>query len=136
MRRRIVLGGLAALALGACADDEAPAPPAPPPAPAEPARVAVARVATLELGRTRTGFVLVAFGEAEGLGWRLPQLRPISPTPDAEGLIVFELVAIPPATPGPGVQRIRADTPLASEALRGAQGVRVVARQGSVSARL
>ncbi len=127
---RGLLIAAAALALAGCARDEPP--PAPPeavaPSVAEP--VVVARVTTIEIGRTRTGLVLAALGEADGTGWRAPALRPARDGLSPDGFLEYELVAVPPAEPGPGVQRLRADAPLLPQALTGAAGLRVIARQG------
>ena len=126
---RALLIAAAALALAACADEPPPPAAVAPPPPAD-ERVPVARVTGLEVGRTRTGFVLAALGEAEGTGWRAASLRPAREGLAPDGYLEFEFVAIPPATPGPGAQRLRADAPLPPEALTGAAGLRVIARDG------
>jgi hypothetical protein len=126
---RGVLMAAAAVALAACARDEPPPAPQSVAPPVE-APVLIARVGTLEVGRTRTGFMLAALGEADGVGWRAPRLRPAREGLSPDGFLEFEFVAIPPAEPGPGVQRLRADAPLPPQAITGAAGLRVIARQG------
>ncbi len=142
-------GGVAVARAGACADE----PPAPPPTLQDEilSSVVVDDVASAEIGRTHRGFILSAIGSAQGDGWRGARLRPRLGAPDAEGFLDFDLIAVPPAQPGPDAepeaveraaraagltQRLRADTPLAPEQLFGAKAVRVFARQGSAAVTL
>lgn len=95
----------------------------------------VATVDRLEIGRTADGFMLTALGATDGLGWTAAQLRPAEPPPGREGWAVFDLVALPPASPeGPPGARgaVRADTPLDPALVGQVEGVFVRALDGAV----
>ena len=102
-------------------------------------KVPVTAVRSVELGRTRDGFLITAIGTAPGLGYSLPALRVRrGGRPDAEGYVEFDFVATEPA-PGvalpPGTSQaraMRADLAVKLRDLRGASGIRVIARSGGV----
>jgi len=125
----------AALLLAACGSSAPPPMIDPVMAPAE-ARVAqgltmIDDVSGAQLGRTRDGFLLSAQGSAAGASWRTPRLRPRLGVAGPDGFIEFDFMAAPPAaaedTPG-ATQRLRADTVLAPEQVRGSVGARVHGR--------
>lgn len=102
-------------------------------------KVPVTAVRSVELGRTRDGFLITAFGTAPGLGFALPALRVRrSGEPGADGYIEYDFVASEPA-PGfslPGgttqTRALRADLAVTISQLRGASGIRVLALAGGV----
>lgn len=98
-------------------------------------RVAVARVERVELGRTATGVALAAFGAAPGRGWSVPVLSPRGRGPDAEGMLAFDLRAIPPQDAGAGEDALRADLVLHRQVLTGVRGFRVHGAQNSAEFR-
>lgn len=99
--------------------------------------VPIEAVRSIEIGRTRDGFLITAFGTAPGLGYSLPRLRARrggGPGPD--GYIEYDFVASEPP-PGfglpPGTARtrtIRADLPVKAPELLGSAGIRVLALRG------
>lgn len=100
------------------------------------AQVPVETVSALEVGRTRDGFLITAFGAAPVPGYSLPQLRPRrGGAPDVEGYVEYDFLATEPAgfeLPA-GTTRtraLRADLPVAAAALRGVRGIRVLGRLG------
>lgn len=102
-------------------------------------KVPIQAVREIEIGRTRDGFIITAFGTAPGLGFSLPQLRPRrSGAPGADGFVEYDFVATEPADglnlpPGTSSARaLRADRPVALSELRGATGIRVFAINGGV----
>ncbi|MEM8755088.1 MAG: hypothetical protein AAGF90_19150 [Pseudomonadota bacterium] len=131
-------------ALAACSwlgegdeNDEPPAPAAE--APAGPPKVPVQRIRTLELGRLPNGFMLTAFGVAPGLGYYSPELRPrFGGRPGPDGFLEYDFLVREPDEPGQGenapvaARAVRGDTPLVSDALRTAVGVRVWSERDSV----
>ena len=61
-------------------------------------KVPITAVRSVELGRTRDGFLITAFGTAPGLGYALPALRARrSGEPGADGYIEYDFVASEPA---------------------------------------
>ncbi len=99
----------------------------------------VVAVRRLEIGRTRKGVVLAAFGTAPGLGYTRPRLvarRDGDPGPD--GYLDYDfLIDPPPATleMPQGTTRaraVRADVEIALDRARSARGVRVHAEVGGV----
>lgn len=101
--------------------------------------VPIQAVRSVEMGRTRDGFIITAFGTAPGLGYALPTLRPRrGGLPGADGYIEFDFVAVePPAglnLPQGTTQAraLRADLPVRLSALQGAAGLRVLALRGGV----
>lgn len=132
----------AALLLAACGASEPPPMIEPVMAPGE-ARAALGLamiddVSGAQLGRTRDGFLLSAQGSTAGASWRTPRLRPRLGVAGPDGFIEFDFMAAPPAaaedTPG-ATQRLRADTVLAPEQLRGAVGARVHGRRSLAEVR-
>jgi hypothetical protein len=99
--------------------------------------VPVETVRSVEIGRTRSGFLITAYGTAPGLGYSLPRLRPRREgAPGADGYVEYDFVASEPP-PGfdlpPGTARtrmLRADLPVGAADLRGAGGIRVLALRG------
>jgi hypothetical protein len=104
---------------------------------AESTPVPVEAVRTVEIGRTRDGFLITAYGTAPGLGYSLPRLRARrGGAPGPDGYIEYDFVASEPP-PGfdlpPGTARtrtIRADLPVKAPELLGAAGIRVLALRG------
>jgi hypothetical protein len=99
--------------------------------------VPVQAVQNVEIGRTRDGFLITAFGTAPGLGYSLPRLRPRRDgAPGIDGYVEYDFVASePPAgfdlPPGTARTRtLRADLPVKATQLRGAAGIRVLALRG------
>ncbi|MEM9061564.1 MAG: hypothetical protein AAGD13_13975 [Pseudomonadota bacterium] len=102
-------------------------------------KVPISSVKSVELGRTRDGFLVTAFGTAPSLGYSLPVLRPRrNGEPGIDGYIEYDFVATEPA---PGFQRppgttqtraLRADLAVRLAELRGANGLRVLALNGGV----
>ena len=141
MRIRPVLPLLAVLSLVACGDGdaspegegeageaaaEAPAP-----------QVPIQTVRSIEIGRTRDGFLITAHGTAPGLGYSRPTLRPRRDgAPGIDGYIEYDFVATePPAgfdlPPGTAQAReLSAYLLINVNALRGAAGIRVLALRG------
>ncbi|MEM9141142.1 MAG: hypothetical protein AAGB15_15045, partial [Pseudomonadota bacterium] len=102
-------------------------------------KVPVAAVQSVEVGQTRDGFLISAFGTAPGLGYSLPALRVRrSGEPSTDGFLEYDFVASAPSANlqlPPGTTRtrsIRADLAVKRNALRGVQGIRVFAVQGGV----
>lgn len=86
----------------------------------------------VEIGRTRTGYVITAFGTAPGTGWGGATLRARRDgRPGTDGFLDFDFVAVPP-DPEFGLPQgtisaraIRADAQVTERQLRGVQGFRV-----------
>lgn len=99
--------------------------------------VPVEAVRNVEIGRTRDGFLITAYGAAPGLGYSLPRLRPRrGGAPGIDGYVEYDFVAAEPpagfALPA-GTARtrmLRADLPVRAAELRGAAGIRVLALRG------
>lgn len=129
--RAAMVAGL--LALGGCSWFEDDDPVTEEPAGPVRAQVPVQAVRTVEIGRTRDGLMVTAFGTAPGLGYALPTLRPRrGGQPGDDGYIELDFVATEPP-PGrelpPGTTQsraVRADLPLRIANLRGARGIRVL----------
>lgn len=138
-RNGLVLPLVAALALGACesnahlggdsAAEEAAA--------AVGVQVPVEAVQSVEIGRTRDGFLVTAYGSAAGLGYARPTLRPRrGGAPGVDGYLEYDFVATEPAAgldlpPGSAqARRLRADLPVQAASLRGARGIRVLGLTG------
>lgn len=100
-------------------------------------KVPVTSVRLVEVGQTRDGFLISAFGTAPGLGYALPALRARrSGEPSIDGFIEFDFVASPPSADlqlPPGTTRtrsVRADVAVRNRDVRGVLGIRVFALQG------
>ncbi|MEM7507493.1 MAG: hypothetical protein AAF415_12185 [Pseudomonadota bacterium] len=101
--------------------------------------VPVQAVREIEIGRTRDGFVITAFGTAEALGYSLPRLRARRDgRRGPDGYLDYDFVATPPA---PGLERprgsieardLRADILLTQKDLRGVLGIRVHSLAGGL----
>lgn len=101
--------------------------------------IPVQAVRDLEIGRSRDGFIVTAFGTAPALGYARPRLRPRRDgNPGQDGFIDYDFVADPPK---PGLERaqgslqarqLRADVLLPQRRLRGAAGIRVHSLSGGV----
>ncbi|MEM9100296.1 MAG: hypothetical protein AAGC79_17425 [Pseudomonadota bacterium] len=101
--------------------------------------VPIQAVREIEIGRTRDGFVVTAFGTAPALGFANPELRiRRQGQPGVDGFLDFDFIASPPR---PGLERgqgtiaareLRADAILKTEALSGVAGIRIHALSGGV----
>ena len=106
---------------------------------ATPALVPVQAVRSIEVGRTRDGIVVSAFGTAPGLGFGAPQLiARRDGKPNRDGFLEFDFVAQPP---DPGfdlpagtleARAIRADLPIRGKSLNNVRGLRVFAANNGV----
>jgi len=131
--RRALMAGALALLVAGCSggEDEAVDAEATPETP-EDRRVPVETVERLELGQTRTGIALAAFGIAPGIGYGRPTLvARRRGAPGGDGLIDFDFLVSPPdpSLELPTGQRrartIRGDLLLTGRDLVGARGLRV-----------
>ena len=102
-------------------------------------KVPVTAVRSVELGRTRDGFLITAQGTAPGLGYSLPALRARrGGRPGTDGYVEFDFVASEPAANANlprGTSQARAMTAVLAvkvRDLRGAAGIRVLALTGGV----
>jgi len=102
-------------------------------------KVPIHSVRAVEMGRTRDGFLLTAFGTAPGLGYALPALQARRDgAPGVDGFLEFDFVATEPAPEfqmPQGTARtraLRADLALSERELRGARGIRVLTLTGGV----
>lgn len=103
------------------------------------AKVPITAVRSVELGRTRDGFLITAQGTAPGLGYSLPILRARrGGRPGADGYVEFDFVASEPAAGSNlprGTSQARAMTAVQAvrvNDLRGAAGIRVLALTGGI----
>ena len=128
------------LSLGACSwfsseEDDAAAPIL-----AQRVPVPVASIQNIEIGRTRNGFAISAFGTAKGLGYTEPSLRARRDgAPAADGFLDYDFVALPPGpdagyapTASAEARAIRADLLLGADQLRGASGIRIHGAAGGM----
>ena len=102
-------------------------------------KVPVQAVRSVEMGRTRDGFLITAYGTAPGLGYSAPALRARRDgAPGADGYIEYDFVAVEPPEgrvypPGSTqIRSLRADLPVKLEQLQGALGLRVLSLGGGV----
>ncbi len=109
----VPLGGCSSMA--GYGDEKKPAPAAPAPE----VQVPVQSVRSIEIGRTRDGFLITAYGVAQGLGYAQPELRPRRDgAPGIDGYIEYDFVASePPAGFGlpegtAQARALRADLPV------------------------
>lgn len=141
MRRMFGVAVVLAVALGGCSlfgdDEEAPAPEVV--TPAVPVEESVQAVRRLELGTSRKGVVLAAFGTAPGLGYSKPRLvARRNGEPASDGLLDFDFVldappaelALPQGTAR--AREVRADAEIPLDQARRARGVRVHAVVGGM----
>ena len=138
----LALGGCSSLDVFGIWSDDAETGAADTPQGFEAAAVPVQAVRSLEIGRTRSGYMITAFGTAKGLGYGKPHLRPRRDGAlGVEGFIDFDFVAFPPDPAfdlGVGTieaRALRADLPVDADALRGARGIRVHGAAGGVQFR-
>ena len=103
------------------------------------AKVPITAVRSVELGRTRDGFLITAQGTAPGLGYSLPVLRARrGGRPGTDGYVEFDFVASEPAAGSNlprGTSQARAMTAVQAvrvNDLRGAAGIRVLALTGGI----
>jgi hypothetical protein len=140
-RMRPVLPVLAVLLLGACGgglwgdDGEAEEAERLAATEAEAAQVPIQLVRTVEIGRTRDGFLITAYGTASSPGFSRPQLQARRDgAPGIDGYVEYDFVATQPPPgvdlPGGRSQLLRADLPVRASALRGAAGIRVLGLTG------
>lgn len=106
---------------------------------AAPTYLPVESVNNIEIGRTRNGIAVTAYGIAPGLGFGGAELRPRRDgRPGADGLLDFDFVARAPDARfnlGEGdltARAIRADILLSPGQLAGAQGMRIHAATGGL----
>lgn len=101
--------------------------------------VPVSAVRSIEVGRSRDGIVVSAFGTAPGLGYGGARLIPRRDgKPNREGFLEFDFVAAPP---DPGFElptgtlearAIRADLAIEGRDLENVRGIRVFAARNGV----
>lgn len=106
--------------------------------PADP-YVPVESVRNIEIGRTRNGIAVSAFGVAPGLGFGAPELRPRREgKPGPDGMLDFDFVAkAPDARFGLGegeatARTVRADVLLTPRELAGVIGIRIHGASGGL----
>lgn len=140
--RRMVLvlamgSGLAGCTWLGLAEEEETAQPADPAGGAARSREPVARVEAIELGRTRDGIAVAAFGIAPGLGYARPRLVPRRDgAPAPGGYLEFDFFALPPDPDRdlprgePSARRLRADRLIPERDLAGVRGLRIYALEG------
>lgn len=110
-------------------------------------KLLVDTVDRIEVGRTRSGLLLAAFGSAVETGWFQPALRPLnSGVPAPDGFLEFEFVAAPPelnVVDGqeqrpprgtPEQRRVKGVRPVAATELVDVAGIRVFAARGAPAA--
>ena len=144
MRRIAALAAIAAaLALSGCGlfggDDEEELA-AQQQAMAEAAYEPVSEVRQIEIGRTRDGLVITAYGVAPGLGYAGPDLRPRRDgRPGPDGFLDYDFVVRAPfdppaatAEPSARARQVRADELVNIREMRGVQGIRVHAAEGGM----
>lgn len=97
-------------------------------------KVPITSVRRIEIGRTRDGVLVSAFGLAPGLGYSLPVLQARrGGRPNGNGIVEFDFVvtAPDPALDLPdgslSARKIRADLPIAATQLGAVRGFRVIA---------
>ncbi|MEM1313564.1 MAG: hypothetical protein AAGI51_03360 [Pseudomonadota bacterium] len=110
-------------------------------------KLLVDTVDRLEVGRTRSGVLVAAFGSAVETGWFQPALRPLNAgEPGPDGFLEFEFVAAPPelnVVEGeeqrpplgtPEQRRVKGVRPVTASELTNAAGIRVFAARGAPAA--
>ena len=101
--------------------------------------VPVSAVRSIEVGRSRDGIVISAFGTAPGLGYGGARLIPRRDgKPNREGFLEFDFVAVPPdpafelPTGTLEARSIRADLAIKGRNLKNVRGIRVFSAQNGV----
>lgn len=137
VHRRWVLAGVAAALLGGCSifggnDGEDETLEARTQAPQERPREPVIEVERVEIGQTRDGIALTAFGIAPGLGYGRPRLvARRGGAPAEDGYLDFDFFVTPPDPSlalGQGersARRVRVDLIVPNDRLRGRSGIRI-----------
>ena len=99
----------------------------------------VTEVRQIEIGRTRNGLVITAYGIAPGMGYAAPELRPRRDgRPGPDGYLDYDFVARAPHNPpaaaqtAPRARQVRADELIDINELRGVQGIRIHADEGGM----
>lgn len=140
MVRAVTATGLVALMMVASCASREPTP-ASEAEPVDDGRRIVLSVIDLDVGRTFDGILVTARGETETAGWSSAALRPRADgvSPEA-GILAFDLVARPPATPTtgalaalPAARRVEAALLLSLPALQGVSELRVHGQTGSAT---
>ena len=143
MRRIAALAAIAAtLAAGGCGlfdgDDEEEAAAAQQ-AVVEASYEPVEEVRQIEIGRTRNGLVITAYGLAPGPGYAAPELRPRREgRPGPDGFLDYDFVARAPLNPpatasaSPRAREVRGDVLVEVRDLRGVTGIRIHADEGGM----
>lgn len=95
-------------------------------------KVPIQTVQRAEIGRTRNGFLITAYGVAPGFGYTFPVLQPRREgRPGIDGYVDYDFMAtepLPDQNLPQGMasnQVIRADLPVDADALRGVAGIRI-----------
>jgi hypothetical protein len=139
----LVLAVAAVVGLGGCSvfKSDKKEETAAPVVPADP-YVPVETVRNIEIGRTRNGIAISAYGVAPGLGFSSPELRPRREgKPGPDGILDFDFVAkAPDARFGLGqgevtARGVRADILLSPRDLAGVIGIRVHGASGGMQMR-
>lgn len=100
-------------------------------------KVPIQTVEKAEIGRTRNGVLITAYGRTAGFGYTFPVLEARRDgAPGADGYVDYDFMATEPQ-PDQNIpegamagQAIRADLPLDADALQGVAGVRIHALSG------
>lgn len=138
MRAALALALAAIIGLGGCSSDKDKKEEAAAAVPADP-YVPVETVRNIEIGRTRDGIAVSAYGVAPGLGFGAPQLRPRRDSkPGPDGYVDFDFVAKAPdarfelGTGGVAARGVRADIFLTPRDLTGVLGIRIHGATGGL----
>ena len=101
--------------------------------------VPIEAVRDIEIGRTRDGFAVTAFGTAPALGYSQPRLRARRDgRPGPDGFLDFDFVATPPqiglerGAGRPEARSIRADALIPRSDLANVSGIRVHTLSGGL----
>jgi len=146
MRRNAAFAAVAiatALAVGGCSlfkSDDGKKDAAAKTAPAEPIYEPITALQQLEIGTTRNGYVITAFGYAPGIGYGSPHLQPRRDgKPATDGYLDYDFVAEAPdpalnlGTGDAPARAIRADLLLKPSELVDVAGIRVHSLQGGLA---
>lgn len=99
-------------------------------------KVPIQSVRSAEIGRTRNGFLITAYGVTPGFGYTFPVLQPRREgAPGVDGYVDYDFMATEPqpdqnVAAGAGEQLIRAYLPVDAEDLRSVAGIRIHALSG------
>lgn len=100
----------------------------------------VVEVRQIEIGRTRNGLVITAYGVAPGAGYAAPELRPRREgRPGPDGFLDYDFVARAPLSPpvastsaSPRAHEVRGDALVEIRDMRGVRGIRIHAAEGGM----